>query len=188
MQEERHFYGQDEDEIWQQIEAELARMPDLLSYHAIIQQQEKTLALKIDIDPGGGFESGFATTTFSAPIIHHDGFQFALHREHFIDEIGKFFGMQDIEIGASDFDANIVVKATDEMRVRSLFADATRREILLGLGDFYFGMITPRDGNVAGSTTTLELMIEEGITKPSRLRVLYHFFFTTLCSLDVPHQ
>jgi hypothetical protein len=180
MQAARHIQGQSEDEVWQQIKTDLAQDPDLLFYRAIIHQQDKTVLFDIDIDLGGGFEGGFATTTFSAPLQHPDGFSFALHREHFLDEVGKFFGMQDLLTGYPDFDASMIVKSSDASRVRALFSDAATRETLLTLENFSFG-IAPA---VETDTAALELTIEEGITDPVRLRSLYAVFFQTLTQLD----
>jgi hypothetical protein len=186
MQAARHIQGQNEDEVWQQIEADLAQDPDLLFYRVVIHQQDRIVLLDIDIDLGGGFEGGFATTTFSAPLQNPGGFTFALHREHFIDELGRFFGMQDIETGYPDFDASMIVKASDTGRVRALVADSATREALLSLENFSFGILPAgdADGDADTHTAVLELSIEEGITDPARLRSLYRMFFHTLTLLD----
>jgi hypothetical protein len=180
MQEERHIHGHSEDEIWQQVAADLAQEKFSLRYRAVIHQQAKEVLLDIDIDLGGGFESGFSTTTFSAPIPAQDEFYFALHREHFVDEIGKFFGMQDIEIGYPDFDTQVVVKSSNLSRIRSLFEDAAQRETLLSLGEFHFATIASNDQSPA----QLELLVEDGIKDPTQLRILHHLFLNILCKLD----
>jgi hypothetical protein len=135
----------------------------------------------------GGLGSGISFTTFRAPLHVADGFRFALHREHFTDGIGKFFGMQDIEIGYPDFDGQVVVKSSDESRVRALFADATLRKSLLTLPDFHFGIIPSSRPETDTDTDFLELSVDQGILDSERLRSLYNIFFQTLCELDQPH-
>ena len=184
MQEDRHIYGHNEDEVWQQISRDLTQNPDLLQYRTTIHQQNKEIYLDIDIDLGGGFEGGFATTIFSAPFQNPDGFRFALHEESFFDDLGKFFGMQDVEIGYPDFDEHIIVKTTDESRVRTMLTDDTTREVLSSLKDFTFEIVLPDDGDTETNDSRLELIIEEGITDPIRLRQLYHVFFGTLNLID----
>lgn len=183
MQQERHISGHNEDEVWQQITKDLTQYPDLLQYRAVIEQQSKTIYLDIDIDLGGGFEGGYATTIFSAPFRNRNGFRFALHEEGFLDDLGKFFGMQDVEIGYPDFDDRLIIKTNDEARVRTIFTDEEARTALLALPDFTFEVVLP-DTDPDLEDSTLELIIEEGITDPARLRQLYRVFFGTLNLID----
>ena len=55
----------------------------------------RKIVLEIDIDLGGGFESGYETTVFSADLHTAPAFRFAIHEQHFTDEIGKFFGVEE---------------------------------------------------------------------------------------------
>ena len=65
-----------------------------------------------------------------APYENRDGFLFAISRKHFLPGIEKFLGMQDIEIGDSDFDDEFVIKGNDEVKVRALFAKPTLRQLV----------------------------------------------------------
>lgn len=176
--------GINEDEVWQQIEKDLTRNPDLLDYRAIIEQQKRKIFLEIDIDLGGGFESGYSTTTLHAPLQTEQDFRFAIHKEDFLDDIGKFFGMQDVEIGYPEFDKKLVIKTNDESRVKQVFSDRSVRELFKSLNDFTFGITkhTIPDSNYKGAF--LELIIEDGITDPDHLRKIYHAFFNTLILID----
>jgi len=184
MQEERHISGQNEDEVWKQLQADLTQNPDLMQYRATIHQQNKEITLDIDIDLGGGFEGGYATTIFSAPFRNRDGFRFALHEESFFDDLGKFFGMQDVQVGYPDFDQKVIVKTTDESRIRTILTNDALRAALLSLKDFTFEIVLPADGDTDTNESRLELIIEEGIIDPQRLRPLYNTFFSTLNLID----
>lgn len=185
METERHIRGHNEDQVWAQVESDLAQKPDLLLYRAILEQQHRAVLLDIDIDLGGGFEGGFATTIFSARFPNPDGFRFAMHEESFFDDLGKFFGMQDVEIGYQDFDDRIIVKTNDEGRIRAMLADDHIRTMLQSLKEFIFEIVPPED-DTAGEEghATLELIIEEGITDPVRLREIYHLFFGILLFIN----
>ncbi|WP_026463040.1 hypothetical protein [Adhaeribacter aquaticus] len=185
MQEEKEISGHNEDDVWSQIEADLSQQEDLLQYRAVIHQQNKTIHLDIDIDLGGGFEGGYATTIFSAPFTNRSGFRFAVHEESFFDDLGKMLGMQDISIGYPHFDDKLIIKTNDESRVRTLFTDDNIREVLLSLSDFTFEIVLPENtGDETSDDSRLELIIEEGITDPVRLRQLYRIFFSTLTLIE----
>jgi hypothetical protein len=88
-----------EDEIWQQIAKDFNEESDLLEYQALIEYENKRIFLSIDIDLGGGFEGGYESTMLRSQLQSTGDFRFAIHEESFIDEVGKFFGMQDVLIG-----------------------------------------------------------------------------------------
>lgn len=184
MEEVKHITGNSEEEVWAQINHDLAANPDTLEYRVLIHQQTREILLDIDIDLGGGFEGGYATTIFSTSLRNRDGFRFALHEEGFFDDLGKFFGMQDVQVGYPDFDKRLVIKTNDEARVRTVFTSAEVREALLSLKDFTFEIVLPDSSDSSSDDSVLELIIEEGITDPVKLRQLYHAFFGVLTLID----
>ena len=182
MQEERIISGSTEEEVWQQLAADL-KNTDMLHYKALIEQGGKKVVLDIDIDLGGGFESGYATTTLLAPVPTAAGFKFVIYQQHFVDELGKFFGMQDIVIGYPEFDEKFIIKTNDEARVKNIFADMEMRKVLRSLPDFTFE-ITTTSGTADEKEPILQLYIEEAITEPSPLRKVYHAFRQVLTELE----
>lgn len=183
MEQENIIAGRNEEEVWQQINAQFLANPDPLEYMGVIVQGNRKIVLAIDIDLGGGFESGYESTTITAELLTAPTFRFAIHEQHFTDEIGKFFGMEDVEIGFNEFDKKLIVKTTDKLRIREIFSDESVRKCFESLKDFTFG-ITSKNDVSSGNTTFLELMIESGITNPKQLRELYRAFFSVLVSLD----
>lgn len=180
MPEQKIIKGTDEDAVWQQLNLDL-KNNDLLRYNAAIEQGGKRLFLDIDIDLGGGFESGYATTTLTAPVRTTNGFKFAIHQQHFIDDIGKFFGMQDVVIGYPEFDERFIIKTNDEAKVKALFADTTVRKVLASLPDFTFEIQHDESVEVPSQ---LQLFIEDAITEPASLRCVYHAFYEVLVIVD----
>src|SRR5476651_2726315 len=115
--------GTTEDQVWEQIKTDLAKEGNEFDYDVVIDYQGRKIALDIDVDLGGGFESGYATTSFTAELPDHNDFKFALHEEHFMDELGKFFGMQDIKVGYPELDDHLVIKTNDQTKVKAIFTD-----------------------------------------------------------------
>src|SRR5690349_8245292 len=101
--EEKIFSGESINDTWQQLQNDLQNNAPVLEYTAVLQTAGKSITFSLDVDPGGGFESGFSTTLFSAPLHGAAHFHLSLHKEHFLDEAGKLLGMQDVEIGFPEF-------------------------------------------------------------------------------------
>jgi|GEM_PF-4888256 len=78
-----------EEEVLQQIKQHLLNR-DFLEYSAIIVQGRRKTILDIDIDLGGGFESGYETTTLSAPLLNTPVCRFAIHEEHLPRKLENF--------------------------------------------------------------------------------------------------
>ncbi len=112
-----------------------------------------------------------------------EDFRFAIHHEGFIDEVGKFFGMQDLVIGYPEFDKKVIIKANDETKVRPLFSDTSVREVFQSLDDFSFGVIMHHfDGKE--KSPCLELYINSAVTDTGLLQRIYRAFFKVLSLID----
>jgi len=68
-------------------------------------------------------------TRMRAPYVNPTGFRFTVYRQGFFSGIAKLLGMQDIQTGAPEFDAEFIVKGTDESKVRQLL-DGRIRQLL----------------------------------------------------------
>ena len=137
--------------------------------------------LEIDIDPGGGFESGYATTRFSAPVAQQDDFAFTIHPEGFLADVGKLFGLQDEIIGYPEFDKKVIIKTNNKERVHALFSKESTRQILSGLPNFNLQI---KNGNEENTSNILVLEMEEGITEGPALVQLYCVFYGLLTALN----
>ena len=166
--------GQNEEEIWQQVRPDFEG-EELLGYNVLLETPTSLVELDVDIDLGGGFEGGFEITRMVSKIPATNDFKFALHKEDFLDEIGKFFGMQDVKLGYEDFDKHVVVKTNDEARIKALFADEQLRLFVLSLNeDFNFSLSYNHEEKV------LALEVEKGITDVAALQRLHARFVQVL--------
>jgi hypothetical protein len=68
-------------------------------------------------------------TRMRAPFINKDGFYFKIYNSSLFSPIGKFFGMQDIEVGDPIFDENFIIKGNDTLKINKMF----KCEILKGM-------------------------------------------------------
>ena len=177
--------GASEEEIWQQIERQFAQNPEPLEYNAIVEDGGHRIIIDIDIDLGGGFESGYETTSFMAHLLTDSPFRFAIHEEHFTDEIGKFFGMQDVELGYVEFDKKLIIKTNDADQLKEIFADESIRSVVQELDDFTFGITTHHAADATVKEPFLELIIEHGITDVSKLRTIYRAYCSVLNKIDI---
>src|ERR1700748_1175434 len=140
MEQQKTITGTTEAEIWSQIDADLGDGEDIFDYDVIIEKNGNRTEMLIEIDLGGGFEGGYASTTFTAQIADARNFRFAVHEDDFIDDIGKFLGMQDVIVGYAELDHHLVIKTNDETKVKELFTDSEVRAVFEKLDDFDFGI------------------------------------------------
>lgn len=182
MENMRKFSGETETQIWQQITADMQNEDDLLEYTAEIDQQGQKIFFDIDIDLGGGFEGGFQTTTFAAPVLNHTSLRFHIHPQDWINQIGKILGLEDIELGYHDFDKAYIIKTNQPEALKAIFADETLRKTLLKFNKSDL-KLTPYH-HEDDSEITLSLILDQAITNPTELQEIYHLLFTILKKLE----
>lgn len=69
-------------------------------------------------------------TIIAAPYRAQGNFSFALHNKTWYEEAAKPFGLQDIEIGVPDFDAEYIIQGSDPELVRQLLGSSTLRQMI----------------------------------------------------------
>lgn len=182
MEKEKLIIANTIDEVWPQITKDLKE--NEFTYSVIISVGGKKIFLDIDVDPGGGFEGGYQTTTLRSKLEHAGEFRFALHHQGLLDEIGKFFGMEDIETGYPEFDKKVIVKTNDTSRLQSLFSEKNTRLAFENLTGFTFHITQHHLDETNKKDNFLEFNIEEAITDVSRLKLIYNAFSSVLDSIE----
>src|SRR5687768_6173390 len=115
------IFGDSTAAVFEQVEADFNADVSLLTYEREIIQGEKSILISIEIDPGGGFEGGYETTSMNSELKSAPACHFKIHHEGILDEIGKLIGMQDVITGYSEFDKRVIVKTNNEDKVKDLF-------------------------------------------------------------------
>ena len=128
----KEIFGPSKDEIWSQISRDIGGefidggfwKKDVLVY----QHGEWTILLDTYTVSNG--KSSTTYTRMRAPFVNKDGTYFKVYREGFFSAIGKFFGMQDIEIGDAYFDDQFIIKGNNPGTLKELFADQRIKDLI----------------------------------------------------------
>jgi hypothetical protein len=132
----RSVFGPSKDEIWSQIAADIGGEyveggfwgKDVLVYkHGEWQILLDTYTVTTST---GKTTSSTTYTRMRAPFVNKDGLCFKVYREGLFSSIGKFFGMQDIEIGDPFFDDQFIIKGNDSEKIRLLLADTRIKDLI----------------------------------------------------------
>lgn len=75
-------------------------------------------------------KSSTTYTRMRAPYVNADGFRFQVYREGLFSGLGRTLGMQDVNVGVPQFDADFVIKGNDDLKLRNLFANEQIRQLI----------------------------------------------------------
>lgn len=84
--------------------------------------------------------TGKSSTTYTrirAPYVNKDGFNFKIYKSGLFSDVGKTFGMQDVEIGYPEFDEDFIIKGNNEDKLIELFSSEKIRELISGQKNFH---------------------------------------------------
>lgn len=122
-------------------------------------------------------------TRMRAPFVNPTGFRFLVYRKSMFSGLGKFFGMQDIEVNDPPFDDDFIVQGTDESRVRQLLASPRIRQLIAAQKDVNFG-VKDDEGwfgtKFPDGVDELHFAVAGVIKDVDRLKGLYDLFAETL--------
>jgi hypothetical protein len=126
------WFGPSKDDMWRQLSQEIGA--DFIEggfwKGNKVQAHVGIWTITLDIYTESTGETHVRYTRMRVPYVNPEGFRFTIYRKGFFSELGKLFGMQDIEVGDSDFDEAFIIKGTDEFRVRDLFANPQIRQMI----------------------------------------------------------
>ena len=144
MKKRRGIFGPSKDEIWSQIATDIDGeyidggfwKKDVLIYkHG---EWQILLDTYTQTTSTGTTTSTTTYTRMRAPFINKDGLYFKITREGFFSSIGKFFGMQDIEIGDPFFDDKFIIKGNNPEKIKLLLAEPKIKELCQQQPRIYF--------------------------------------------------
>ena len=184
----RNWFGPTRREIWQQLSDELG---------ATYVKGRAFKADKVQVTHGEwtvtldtyAVSTGKVTMIFTrmrAPYVNPDRFRFRVYRKGVFSALGKFFGMQDIEVGYPEFDEEFIIQGSDESRVQQLFANRKIRELVASQKDIQFsvkdneGVFGPKFPDDVDELNFVVLGVMKDVEK---LKELYELFAETLDEL-----
>ncbi len=184
MDNPQELVGNNETAIWDQLAVALQNKDAEIDYHGEIHSDDVTIVIDIQLDYGGGFEGGFENTSIKAAFKQTEDFRFAIHHQGWLDELGRFLAMQDVETGFPEFDEAITVKTNNEDKVKELFSSVEIRQVFQSLVSFSFGISHPLEILHSDEKPyTLQFSIDTAITNTKDLHVIYTAFKAVLLHL-----
>lgn len=185
----RQIFGPSKREIWTQLcretEATYVDGGFWKGDKVVAGHDEWTITLDTYTQSSGSGSNRSSTTytRMRAPYANQDGFRFTIYRRGLFSDLGKWFGMQDVEVGFPQFDDDFIIKGNEESKLRSLFANRQIRDLIQAQPRIY---LTVKDDEGWFSTSFPEGVDElyfrvVGVIKDvERLKSLYELFAETL--------
>ena len=126
------FFGPSKKEVWAQMAQEVngEYIDEGFWRGGRVEVVYKNWVLNLDNYTVHTGKSSVTFTRMRAPFINKDGLSFRIYYRGIFSDIGKLFGMQDIEIGIEEFDKIFIVQGNNEDRIVRLFSSFKIREML----------------------------------------------------------
>ena len=181
----RQLFGPSQDEVWRQLSREMGGefLDGGFWKGDIVTARVKDWIVTMDTYRVSTGKSSTTYTRIRAPYVNKDGFRFTLYRENIFGKIGKFFGMQDIQVGIPEFDNDYIIKGNNDYKVQMLFANPRIRELIQFQPNVYF-QVKDDDGwfgaNFPEGVDELYFQVVGVIKDIERLRSLFLLFSETL--------
>lgn len=184
----RRWFGPSREEIWRQLSTELdARYVSggfLKGDKVEAAHGEWTVTLDTYVVSTG--KTVIVFTRMRAPYVNPSGFRFTIYRRSMFSGLGKWLGMQDIEVGDEAFDEAFIIKGTSESQVQALLSNPRLRELLAAQPQIHFE-VKDDDGwfgrSFPDGVDELYFNVVGVIKDVERLKQLYELFAATLDEL-----
>ncbi len=132
----RSIFGPSKDEIWSSIAKDIGGKyieggfwkKDVLRYRH--REWEILLDTYTQSSGSGSNHSSTTYTRMRAPFVNKDGLYFKIYRKGIFSSIGRFFGMQDLEIGDSFFDENFIIKGNNPKQIKRLLNNEPIKDLI----------------------------------------------------------
>jgi hypothetical protein len=127
-----------------------------------------------------------AIRRFRGLPVYSEGFRFTVYRKGIFSDIGKWLGMQDIEMGDTKFDLDFILKSNQERKLRELLGSSRIRELISQQPDIYFSVKDDEgffSSKFPEGVDELYFQVVGVIKDVERLKSLYDLFAETLDQL-----
>jgi len=185
----RTWFGPSKEEIWRQFCAQTGAslVEGGFWRGSKVEAQHGEWTVTLDTYTVSTGKSSITYTRMRAPYVNPDRFTFSIYREGVFGTIGKWLGMQDVNVGYPEFDEAFIIKGNDEQKLRQLFSNRKIRELISGQPAIAFS-VKDNDGGFWGRSfppgvDELYFQVVGVIKDVERLRLLYELFSETLDEL-----
>jgi hypothetical protein len=184
----RRWFGPSREEIWRQLSTEIGARYVAGGFWKgdKVQAVHEEWTVTLDSYAVSTGKTTVVYTRMRAPYVNPNGFRFTIYRKGFFSDIGKWFGMQDIEVGDPSFDQDFIIKGTDESQVRALLSHQKIRDLIARQREIHFSVKDDEGWFGARFTEGVDELCfaVAGVIKDvERLKLLYELFAETLDQL-----
>ena len=184
----RRLFGPSREEVWRRLSEEIGgRYVDgSWSKAGRVDVTHGEWTVTLDTYAVSNGKTVVVFTRMRAPYVNPEGFRFTVYRRSVFSGVGKWFGMQDVEIGDAEFDDDFIVKATDESRVRQLLSSTRLRELLRAQPSIHFSVKDDEGwfgAKYPEGVDVLSFVVGGVIKDVERLKTLFELFSVTLDEL-----
>jgi hypothetical protein len=183
----RKMFGPSREEIWRQLSAEIdGRYVERPWKREKVEAMHGPWMVTLDRYVVSTGKSAVVYTRMRAPYVNAQGFRFTIYRKGIFSNLGKWLGMQDVEVGYPQFDEDFIIKGNDTARLRELFSNERLRGLIEAQpaihfevkdDEGWFGAAFPQ------GVDELVFMVLGVIKDVERLKLLYDLFAETLDQL-----
>ena len=126
------IFGPSRKEVWKQLSEEINANYIEGSFFKgpRIEYKHNNWTIYLDTYTVSTGKSSITYTRMRVPFVNQKKFLFKIYRKGIFSNIGKTFGMQDIEIGYDYFDNDYIIKGNDEISLRRLFQNHNIRNLI----------------------------------------------------------
>ena len=192
----RQLFGPSREEIWRRLSEETgASFVDggfWRGSKVVIRVKEWTLTLDTFTVSSGKHSTTY--TRLRAPYVNKDGFRFRIYRKSVFSDLGKMFGMEDIEVGYPEFDEPFIIQGNNPAKVKQLLSHEALRTMIAEQPNFHvqvkddegwFGAEFPE------GVDELYFAVPRVIKEVDQLKSLFKIFaliLHLLCHLDSAYE
>jgi hypothetical protein len=162
----RDIFGPSKYKIWQQVADEIGGQFENGGFFGkdILRFRSGQWEITLDILGGEDYSS---CNRMRAPFVNKEGLKFEIYKGSIASSIGKYFGMQDIQVKDRLFDDKYIVKGNKVDRIKLLLQDENLKDLIRFQGDVYFsvrdddgsfGVAFPRGVDELFSATLMRLV------------------------------
>lgn len=130
----RELFGTSRNEIWRQLASEIDANYIEGGFWKRDKVQASHAGWLITLEEHGKYHH----TRMRAPFLNPGGLRFTVYRKGVFSELGKYLGMQDVEVGHPEFDRDFIIQGNDATKLRQIFSNARIRELIAAQPRIHF--------------------------------------------------
>ena len=129
----RELFGPSKDEVWRQLSHEIGAdyVDGGFWRGSKVEARVGPWTVTLDTFTVSTGKSSTTYTRMRAPYVNADGFRFKIYRKGLFSDVGKLFGMQDVEVGDPELDRDFIIQGNDHHKLALLFRHPHIRNLIM---------------------------------------------------------